>query len=65
MLVMLMDDYLLAPQWVCQTCLLADRSGQPRWQQGQLRCGRMIQKLAESQPDQYECEMGFRIANIE
>ncbi|MBV8883537.1 MAG: hypothetical protein JO235_05990 [Chroococcidiopsidaceae cyanobacterium CP_BM_RX_35] len=64
MLVILMDDQLLAPQHVCQSCLLADRSGQPRWRQGQLRCGQAIRKLTPTQPDQYQCQMGFRIANI-
>ncbi len=65
MLVMLTKNQLLAPRQVCQTCLLADRRGQPRWRQGQLCCGRLIHKTAASQPQQYECRMGFRIANIE
>lgn len=65
MLVILMDDQILAPQHVCQSCLLASSSGQPRWRGGQLRCGRTIRKLTEQQPDQYQCMMGFRIANIE
>lgn len=65
MLVILMDNQLLAPQCVCQTCLLADRSGQPRWNGGELRCGHPVQKRVETQPEQYECQMGFRIANIE
>jgi hypothetical protein len=65
MLVILMEDRILSPQVVCQTCLLADRSGQPRWRGGQLRCGNAISKLTENQPDQYQCQMGFRVANIE
>ena len=65
MLVILIEDQILAPQHVCHSCLLADRSGQPRWRQGQLRCGHAIRKLTEQQPDQYECMMGFRIAKIE
>ncbi len=65
MLVILMDEQLLSPQYVCPSCLLADRSGQPRWRQGQLRCGQVIHKLTPAQPDQYQCQMGFRIANIE
>ena len=65
MLVMLMDDRVISPQIVCQNCLLADHSGQPRWRSGQLRCGHAIRKLAENQPDQFECQMGFRVANIE
>lgn len=65
MLVVLMKNQLLTPQQICQTCLLADKSGQPRWRQGQLRCGHPIRKLTENQPEQYQCQMGFRIANIE
>jgi hypothetical protein len=65
MLVILMDEQILAPQHVCQSCLLADRSGQPRWRGGQLRCAQAISKLTEQQPDQYQCLMGFRIANIQ
>lgn len=65
MLVILMDDRIMATQQVCQTCLMADRSGQPRWRHGQLGCGSPVGKLPESQQDMYECQMGFRIANIE
>ncbi len=65
MLVILMDNQILAPHHVCQSCLMADQTGQPRWDRGQLRCGRVLYKGAGSQPDQFECEMGFRIANIE
>ncbi|OUL35637.1 hypothetical protein BV372_10565 [Nostoc sp. T09] len=65
MLVILMENQILAPGKVCQSCLLADQSGQPRWSQGQLRCGQQVRKLTEQQPEQYECMMGFLIANIE
>lgn len=65
MLVVLMEDQLFSPQQICQTCLMADQNGQPRWQQGQLRCGRALHKLAEDMPEQFECQMGFRIAHIE
>lgn len=65
MLVIVMEEQILAPQQVCQSCMLADQSGQPRWHHGQLRCGQALHKLAASQPDQYQCLMGFRIANIE
>lgn len=65
MLVILVGDQILTPQKVCQTCLLADQSGQPRWHQGQLRCGRSVRIFAEAQPNQYECQMGFRVANVE
>jgi hypothetical protein len=65
MLVILMDEQILSPNQVCQSCLLADKSGQPRWRQGKLGCGHAIPKLIANQPEQYECEMGFRIANVE
>lgn len=65
MLVILMDNQLISPQQVCQTCLLADQSGQPRWRGGRLCCGHALGRATDKQPQQYECEMGFRIANIE
>ncbi|WP_413171229.1 hypothetical protein [Anabaena azotica] len=64
MLVMLMDDQIFAPEQVCQSCVLASNSGQPRWDGGQLRCGQAIRKFAEQRSEQYECVMGFRIAHI-
>lgn len=65
MLVVVMENQLLSPQQVCQSCLMADQSGQPRWQPGKLRCGRALTKAPDNLPEQYECQMGFRIANIE
>lgn len=65
MLVMLMDEQIIAPQTVCQSCLLADRSGQPRWHRGRLGCGRALEKLAPEQVELYQCHMGFRVAKIE
>ena len=64
MLVIMMENQLVTPSRVCQSCLLADKNGQPRWNSGQLICGRIIPKLIDTQPDLYECEMGFRIASI-
>lgn len=64
MLVILMDEQVLSPSQVCQGCLLADQNGQPRWRHGKLGCGHAVRKLTENQPDQYECEMGFRIAKV-
>ncbi|HLO89377.1 MAG TPA: hypothetical protein VK203_30815 [Nostocaceae cyanobacterium] len=64
MLVILINDQILAPEKVCQSCLLADGSGQPRWGEGKLRCGHAIRRLTEEQAEQYDCMMGFRIANI-
>ncbi|MDX2244483.1 MAG: hypothetical protein NW224_27735 [Leptolyngbyaceae cyanobacterium bins.302] len=65
MLVILFKNQLLPPSHVCSTCLMADQSGQPRWSGGQLRCGQALQKHDEHEMTQFECQMGFRIANIE
>lgn len=65
MLVILAGDQLLSAQQVCQGCLMADQSGQPRWRHGQLHCGQAIRKLGEELPAQFECQMGFRVAQIE
>lgn len=65
MLVVLMNEQLLQPHHICQNCLLANQSGQPRWHGGQLRCGHLIHRPDQRQPEQYECQMGFRIVNIE
>ena len=65
MLVILIKEQLIAPQKVCKSCVLADKSGQPRWNNGQLRCSQATSKITEQQTNWYECIMGFRIANIE
>ena len=65
MLRILINDQILKPHRVCQTCLLADASGQPRTNKGKLSCAQAIRKFTEQQPDQYECMMGFKIVNIE
>jgi hypothetical protein len=64
MLVILMDDQIFAPEQVCQSCVLASNSGEPRWHGGQLVCGQAIRKFAEQRSEQYESVMGFRIAHI-
>lgn len=64
MLVMLAGDQLLSPQQVCPGCLLADRAGQPRWQDGQLRCGNQPATPLPPENQQFECPMGFRLIEI-
>ncbi|NJK41393.1 MAG: hypothetical protein HC934_08625 [Acaryochloridaceae cyanobacterium SU_2_1] len=66
MLVILTKEQLLSPQTVCPSCLLADRQGQPRWQQGQLCCGQLLNPWPESgtQCQQYQCQMGFRLTHL-
>jgi hypothetical protein len=68
MLVVIINNQIIAPQQVCQACLMADQDGRPRWQQGKLSCGRLVRNLnfcSEPQSDAYECQMGFRLVEIE
>ncbi|MEC4983961.1 MAG: hypothetical protein SAJ37_11145 [Oscillatoria sp. PMC 1068.18] len=76
MLVILTDKQILSPQQVCRGCLMASQNGLPRWHQGKLSCGRALQlagcesdsrsfSARSPQPNLYECQMGFRLANIE
>lgn len=72
MLVIVTDTQILAPQQVCQGCLLADCHGQPRWRQGKLGCAIRAcghtPSLCTDPPEAatyYECQMGFRLANID
>lgn len=67
MLVILMKDQLLSPSTVCQSCPMANQSGLPRWQRGRLRCGRLVESsnaVKRQGPTEYECTMGFRLADI-
>jgi hypothetical protein len=75
MLVVLTQEQILTPHKVCCGCLLADRSGLPRWRKGKLVCARALQEMkmtpaeaprtTDQPPELYECQMGFRLANIE
>lgn len=65
MLVILTDEHILDTGSVCQGCLLANQQGQPRWREGKLGCGHSLGKGGSQQPNLYECQMGFTIANIE
>jgi hypothetical protein len=65
MLVVILKNQVIAPQQVCQGCLLADSEGQPRWRQGRLCCGQLVRKVHEQQPLAYECQMGFKLVDID
>jgi hypothetical protein len=65
MLVVLCEEQILSVQQICQGCLLADRTGLPRKRQGKPCCAHLLGKSNQSQPTTYECEMGFRLAEIE
>lgn len=67
MLVILTEDQLLSPQVVCQSCVLADRQGQPRWHRDRLYCGCLLDQASNNEPQtkQYRCQMGFRVAEVD
>jgi hypothetical protein len=64
MLVMMVSDRLVPVQQVCQNCLMASQDGQPRWEGGQLRCGQLRLPQSPQQPDQFDCQMGFRVIQV-
>ena len=64
MLVILIEDRVVQPQTVCWNCPMASQSGLPRWNQGRLRCGQLVEKPLEESLPQYECTMGFRVAKL-
>ncbi len=65
MVVMITEANMLDPHCVCQTCLLADRGGQPRWRGDRLQCGRSATQVDGDRGHRYECQMGFVIAKID
>jgi hypothetical protein len=72
MLVILTDRQILSTQQVCSGCLMADSGGLPRWQQGKLCCGHLVpiqnynpELVTCDRPEIYECQMGFRVTDIE
>jgi hypothetical protein len=65
MLVILQNEQLLAVDKICQGCLLATQNGLPRWDHGKLGCGHYLGRMGDHKPIIYECDMGFRLANIE
>lgn len=64
MLVILTDEQILSPKQVCQGCLMANRRGLPRWNRGKLGCGQVLDRSRKNRPMLYECQMGFRVAEI-
>jgi hypothetical protein len=64
MLMVAMGDRLIPSQRVCQNCLMASQAGEPRWADGALRCGRAVVVESPQQPDQFDCQMGFRVIKL-
>lgn len=63
MLVLLTQDQVLSPGQVCCSCIFASQSGQPRWRDGHLACGRLKKQVA-SESTQQRCPMGFRVVDV-
>lgn len=64
MIVMIAEEQIVSLEPVCQNCLMADRSGLPRWRHGKLSCGQAIEKATDRSATIYECQMGFRVTEI-
>ena len=64
MVVILTEQQILSTKQVCGSCLMADSGGGPRWRQGKLCCGHLIENPQENLPKVYECQMGFHVTNI-
>jgi hypothetical protein len=55
MLVIFTQEKIIPCQKICQNCLLASSSGLPRWQEGKLGCGRILDKTNPNLSTTYEC----------
>ncbi len=65
MLVVVTDHQVFSPQTVCAGCLMASQQGQPRWHNEHLCCGHLVTNCNKHQASTYECQMGFRLVNID
>ena len=63
MIVILLDNQVIPSTAVCAGCLMANQSGQPRVRDGKLGCARQLE--SPTALPQYQCQMGFRLANID
>ncbi|MGD1920304.1 MAG: hypothetical protein ACFCAD_16320 [Pleurocapsa sp.] len=62
---MITDEQILSASQVCQNCLMAERSGLPRWRGDRLWCGKALQESSPRQVKIYKCQMGFNIAQVD
>ena len=65
MIVMIAERQILSARQVCQNCLMADRSGLPRWHGSELKCGKILLDLTFTQTKVYQCQMGFNVTQLE
>jgi hypothetical protein len=63
MVVLLTDREVLSPGQVCRQCLFASTAGEPRFQDGQVICGRGNAAQAPATKPQC-CPMGFRVVEM-
>ncbi len=63
MLVILLENQVIPSASICASCLMANQSGQPRLRDGQLGCAQRLE--SSTGLSQYQCQMGFRLANVE
>ena len=61
---MMTDEQVFSASQVCQNCLMADRSGLPRWREDRLGCAKTMQKSAPTQAKIYKCHMGFNVTQV-
>lgn len=62
---MITDEQILSATQVCQNCLMAERSGKPRWRGDRLGCAKSLQKSTPTQAKIYKCQMGFNVTQID
>ncbi len=62
---MIADEQILSASQVCQNCLMAERSGLPRWHGDKLGCGKALQEFPPKQAKIYKCQMGFNVIQID
>lgn len=64
-IVIIADEQIFLASRVCQHCLMAERSGLPRWREDRLRCGTALQQHSSREATVYRCHMGFNVAQID
>lgn len=65
MIVMIAKRQILYPKQVCQNCLMADKSGLPRWRDSTLACGQIQAHHTTERAKVYQCQMGFNVTWID
>ncbi|MEM6612668.1 MAG: hypothetical protein AAF652_10530 [Cyanobacteria bacterium P01_C01_bin.72] len=43
---------------------MSDQRGLPRWQNSELRCGKILKQQTAKQAEVYQCQMGFNVTWI-